>query len=292
MTMRSIIARIVRQEDVNFLLTNRIPRRLATRLLGSLSRIEQPLIRDVSQHLWRFFAEIDLSDAEETHFRSLHHCFVRTLKTGARPIDADPAILVSPCDGILGACGIIRDGAMLQVKGSRYMLRDLLDDDAHAASLHDARYVTLRLTSGMYHHFHAPHDCTVTAVSHIHGDVFNVNPATLRRVGRLFCRNERAVISARLDSSGEGLTLVAVAAILVAGIRLRCVALPTGGARKRRWRTTCDVPVRKGGELGWFEHGSTIIVIAPACFEPCAGVSEGMTIRVGRPLLRRRAVHA
>ena len=287
MTLRAIIARITQQEDVNFLLTNAMPRRLATRLVGWLSRIEQPLMCSLSLRLWRLFADIDLDDAEETRFSSLHHCFTRTLKPGARPIDPDPAILVSPCDGIVGACGIVRDGAMLQVKGSPYALRDLLDDDAHAACLDGSRYVTLRLTSGMYHHFHAPHDCTVTAVSHIHGDVFNVNPATLRRVDRLFCRNQRAVISARLDEGGERLTLIAVAAILVAGIRLRVIALPEAGAR-----TACDVHVRKGCELGWFEHGSTIIVIAPASFEVCAEVEAGTTIRVGRPLLRRHAPHA
>ncbi|WP_428391117.1 archaetidylserine decarboxylase [Lichenicoccus sp.] len=287
MTRASIIARITRQEDVNFLLTNAMPRRLATRLVGWLSRIKQPLICSLLLRLWQVFAEIDFSDAAETRFRSLHDCFTRTLKPGARPIDPDPAILVSPCDGIVGAHGIVRDGAMLQVKGSTYGLRDLLDDDRHAASLNDARYVTLRLTSGMYHHFHAPHDCTVAAVSHIHGDVFNVNTATLRRIDRLFCRNERAVISARLADGGERLTLIAVAAILVAGIRLRAIALPPAGAR-----VTCDVRVRKGCELGWFEHGSTIIVIAPASFEVCADVEAGTMIRVGRPLLRRRAPHA
>ena len=287
MTLHAIIARITQQEDVNFLLTNAMPRRLVTRLVGRLSRIEQPLIRSPSLRLWRLFAEIDLSDAEETRFRSLHHCFTRTLKPGARPIDPDPSLLVSPCDGIVGACGIVRDGAMLQVKGSRYALRDLLDDDRHARSFDGARYVTLRLTSGMYHHFHAPHDCRVTAVAHIHGDVFNVNLATLRRVDRLFCRNQRVVISARLNDGGERLTLIAVAAILVAGIRLRFVALPQAGAR-----TACHVAVRKGCELGWFEHGSTIIVIAPPSFDFCADVQAGRTIRVGRQLLCRRAPHA
>ena len=48
MTVRSHIARICQQEDLNFLLTNRIPRRLATRFMGWFSRIEQPLVRDLS----------------------------------------------------------------------------------------------------------------------------------------------------------------------------------------------------------------------------------------------------
>lgn len=55
MTVRSEISKILQQEDLNFLLTNRIPRRLLTRLMGRFSRIEQPLIRDLSIGIWRFF---------------------------------------------------------------------------------------------------------------------------------------------------------------------------------------------------------------------------------------------
>ena len=81
-------------------------------------------------------------------------------------------------------------------------------------------YITLRLTSSMYHRFHAPYDCNVDSVTHVSGDTWNVNPIALKRVERLFCKNERAVIRTRL-AGGHAVTLVPVAAILVAGIRLR-----------------------------------------------------------------------
>src|ERR1700742_528080 len=98
MTIRSRIMNIVQQEELNFLLTNRIPRRTLTRFMGWFSRIEQPLVRDISLLVWRFFADLDLSDARQTRFRSMHDCFTRTLKDGARPVDMDPDILTSPCD--------------------------------------------------------------------------------------------------------------------------------------------------------------------------------------------------
>src|SRR5271154_4038238 len=116
MTLRSAIMNIVQQEDLNFLLTNRIPRRLLTRFMGWFSRIEQPLVRDVSLRVWRFFADLDLSDAKQTHFRSVHECFTRALKDGARPVDMDPGVLISPCDAIVGASGAVEDGNVLQVK--------------------------------------------------------------------------------------------------------------------------------------------------------------------------------
>jgi len=80
----------------NFLLTNRIPRRLLTQLVGWLSQIEQPLVRDLSIGLWRLFCDLDLSEAKRTHFKSLHDCFTRELKEGVRPLDPDPATLMLP----------------------------------------------------------------------------------------------------------------------------------------------------------------------------------------------------
>ena len=78
------------QEDINFLLTNRIPRRLLTQFMGWFSKIEQPLVRDASIGLWRLFSDLDLSEAKKTKFASLHDCFIRELKDGARPVDPDP----------------------------------------------------------------------------------------------------------------------------------------------------------------------------------------------------------
>ncbi len=277
---------IVQRDELNFLLTNRIPRRALTHFMGWFSRIEQPLVRDISLRVWGFFADLDLSDAKQTVFRSMHDCFTRELKEDARPVDMDPGILVSPCDAIVGAMGVVKDGQVLQVKGSAYALDDLLGDTAHAADFRDGCYVTLRLTSSMYHRFHAPYDCRIISVSHFPGDVWNVNPATLRRIDRLFCKNERAVIRTTLSGTGHewDVTLVPVAAILVAGIRLRFMDLPLRSLGQRTF--PCDASLRKGEEMGWFEHGSTIVVFAPHGFTPNATVREGMTIRSGQPLLR------
>ncbi|HTZ69035.1 MAG TPA: phosphatidylserine decarboxylase, partial [Acetobacteraceae bacterium] len=153
--IRAIIARAARLDYINFLLTNRIPRRLATDFMGWFARIEQPLVYNVSLRIWRLFSDLDLSDAAESRFTSLHACFTRRLRPGARPFVADPAIVASPCDAIVGACGAVTDGHLLQVKGMSYHLAELVDDEAHAASLVGGTYVTLRLTPSMYHRFHA-----------------------------------------------------------------------------------------------------------------------------------------
>jgi len=286
MTLRAQILRVLAQEDLNFLLTNRIPRRLATLFMGWFSRIQQPLVRDLSIALWRFFSDLDLSEAKQPHFRSMHDCFIRQLKEGARPIDGDPKILVSPCDAIVGASGTIAGTRLYQIKGFPYTLAELFCDRVLANAHRDGRYVTLRLTSSMYHRFHAPHDCRVDQVTYISGDTWNVNPIALRRVEKLFCKNERALLRTRLTASGHTITLVPVAAVLVAGIRLHFLDVLLSLRHRGPNVIACDAAFRKGDEIGWFQHGSTIIVFAPDGFSLHENVRENATIRVGEPLMR------
>jgi phosphatidylserine decarboxylase len=287
---RSMLLRIFAQEDINFLLTNRIPRLALTRFMGWFSKLENPLVRRVSMLLWRSFCDVDLTDAAEGDFRSLHAAFIRRLKPGARLVDPDPAVLSSPCDAIVGAFGRIEQGRALQIKGMAYAVDDLLGDAEDAQALGQCWYVTLRLTAGMYHRFHAPHDLTVEQVRYISGDTWNVNPIALRRIERLFCRNERAPITVRLGMSGERIVLVPVAAVLVASIRMPWLdpdlAVRAGGPRV----TPCNTAFAKGEEMGWFEHGSTIVVLAPERWRPEPSLVEGAHIRMGEALLRAQAV--
>jgi phosphatidylserine decarboxylase len=286
MTVRSQLLRLLDQEDINFLLTNRIPRRLATQFIGWFSRIEQPLIRDLSIGVWRLFSDLDLREAKTTQFRSMHDCFTRQLKDGARPIDGRVDILVSPCDAIVGACGAIAGTELYQAKGFPYTLEDLLCDLDLVEAHRNGCYVTLRLTSSMYHRFHAPHDCRIEQVIYISGDTWNVNPIALKRIERLFCKNERAVVRTTLAANGQPVTLVAVAAILVASIRVHCLDGPLNLEHSGPNVMACDAQFRKGEELGWFEHGSTIIVFAPEGFALCDNIRGGATVRVGEPLMR------
>ena len=117
------------QEDLNFLLTNRIPRPALTRFMGWFSRIEQPLVRDFRSRCGGCSADVDLHEAqEEPVSRACTTASSASCSEGARPIDADPDVLVSPCDAIVGACGRDRGNALLQVKGFPYTLEELLGD--------------------------------------------------------------------------------------------------------------------------------------------------------------------
>jgi|SRR5690242_10724367 len=286
MTVRAQILKVLQQEDLNFLLTNRIPRRLATQFMGRFSRLEQPFVRDLSIAVWRLFSDLDLREAKKTQFASLHDCFIRELKDGARSIDRRNDILISPCDAIVGACGKLAGTTLFQAKGFPYTLEDLLCDRNLVELYRNGAYVTLRLKSSMYHRFHAPHDARIERVRYISGDTWNVNPIALKRIERLFCKNERAVVQIKLAASGQAVTLVAVAAILVASIRLHCLGTTFDRNYQGRSVIDCASSVGKGDELGWFEHGSTIIVFAPEAFVLCDEIRDGAAIRMGEPLMR------
>lgn len=289
------LQRLALNEDINFLLTNRVPRATLTRFMGWFSRIRHPWVRNASMAVWRTFTDIDLSEAKKTSFDSLHDCFVRELKPGARPLDPSPDALVSPCDAIVGACGRIGEDPAAQVfqaKGFPYPLTDLLGDDAHARAMIDllrgGSYVTLRLTSSMYHRFHAPAPLTLKHVTYHSGDTWNVNPIALKRIERLFCKNERAALHARLDD-GTPLLLVPVAAILVASMRLRAVDVALNAQYRGPHQLPCNARYDKGEQMGWFEHGSTVLVFIPPGFALANGVEAGHRIRMGEALLRRAA---
>jgi phosphatidylserine decarboxylase len=287
MNARSSATRLGALDRLNFVLTNRVPRALLTRLMGRFSRIRQPLVRELSIALWQRFGDLDLRDAKKSRFDSLHDCFTRELRDGARPIDADPDVLASPCDAIVGACGPVFGADVFQAKGLTYRLAELLNDDELAHTYRDGCYATLRLTAGMYHRFHAPHDCTVEQVTVVPGDLFNVNPPAVALIERLYCHNERAVIRCRLRQGAELLTLVPVAAILVGSIRLHFVDLLLHLGYRGPERIDCAVPLAKGAEMGWFEHGSTLLLFAPGGFALCDGISAGARIRMGQRLMRR-----
>jgi phosphatidylserine decarboxylase len=174
---------------------------------------------------------------------------------------------------------------MLQVKGSSYTLPDLLGGRALVDAHRDGTYVTLRLTPAMYHRFHAPEACDIHEVLHVPGDAWNVNPATLRRIDRLYCRNERAVVPLRLHDSAEAVTLVPVAAILVASLQFTFLDEALTLRSRGPARIACRATFRRGDELGHFRQGSTIVVLGTRGLRLADGVREGAILRMGEALM-------
>lgn len=289
MKIQHQLQKFLLQEDLNFLLTNRIPRITLTRFMGWWSQLRHPWIVKGSIAVWRWFTDLDLSESKQQQFTSLHACFTRELLPGSRPIDSDPAVMSSPCDCIVGACGSILEGRVYQAKGFPYTLASLLNAkelvNHWGQVLEGGTFVTMRLTSSMYHRFHAPCDAHLSQVTYISGDTWNVNPIALSRIKALFCKNERAVLQMKTPQ-GVPFLLVPVAAVLVASMRFHAVDVLLNLQYKGANDIACDADYVKGQEMGWFEHGSTILMFVPPGYALADGVENGVQIRMGEPLLR------
>lgn len=285
-SVNSWIQQLTNMEALNFLLTNRIPRNFSTKMMGRFSRIKNPLVAKASIGLWKTFVDdLKLDEAEATHFDSMHECFIRTLKPGARPIDAREDIVTSPCDAVVGAHGNIKDTQLYQIKGFPYSLEDLLGDSIDIDKYRNGRYITLRIKSSMYHRFHAPLDCNVKQVHYISGDTWNVNPITLKRVEKLFCKNERAIIDLDVPKGWGSMALVPVAAILVASMKFDCLEETLDLNYQGKNTLDCDASYEKGQHMGYFQHGSTIVLLCDENYDFASSVKEGEIIRVGQALM-------
>jgi phosphatidylserine decarboxylase len=125
-------------------------------------------------------------------------------------------------------------------------------------------------------------------VTYISGDTWNVNPVALKRVQELFCKNERAVLH-MTTQEGVPFLVVPVAAVLVASMRLHAVDVLLNLRYKGPNELRCDATYFKGQEMGWFEHGSTILIFVPPGFACAQGIAPGERIRMGQALLKKPA---
>ncbi len=284
--MTSVVQALSKREQLNFLLTNRIPRRRLTIFMGWYSQIESPLLTRFSIWLWMLFAEdLKLQDAKKQNFSSLGECFTRELKKGLRPIDKHPELVTSPCDAIVGEYGDVQGTQVFQAKGFPYDISELIPNLLINHKYRNGKYITLRLKSSMYHRFHAPIDCSVNKVTYISGDTWNVNPVALKRIEKLFCKNERAVVELHSNHPTSGIALVPVAAILVASMKFNFLPQVLNLEYQGPNSIPCDAQFNKGDEMGYFQHGSTIILFATSNYQFCEGLEKGKQIKMGQALL-------
>jgi phosphatidylserine decarboxylase len=274
------------RDELAFAIGNWLPRRALTRFMHWLARRQERWLVQSLIRVWRHAGGLDLSEALDSQFATLNACFTRQLKPDARTLDPDESAVLSPCDGIVMACGRVREGLVLQAKGHTFSLDELLHDVALSAVYRSGSWVTLRLTPDMYHRFHAPASGRIVRVDWFPGDLWNVHPPAVARIPRLYCRNERAVL--RLETDPFGLiSLVPVAAIMVGSLRVRGIEplldpdypgpatmVPAKGMER----------VARGQELGWFEQGSTIIVLLPETVALDSGMQPGARLKMGTRL--------
>jgi phosphatidylserine decarboxylase len=225
-----------------------------------------------------------------SRYATFNEFFTRALKAGARPIDSDPASIVSPVDGTVSAIGRIEGNTLYQAKDRTFSLAALLAGPAaENARFVDGSFATIYLAPFNYHRIHMPCDGALTRARYVPGRLFSVNLATAALIDRLFARNERVVCV--FDEGAPPFALVLVGALFVGSMSTRWhgeVSPGGAGARELRVSTGAARQLAKGEEFARFNMGSTVILLLPPGSAMwLADLSVGSRVQVGQRLARR-----
>ena len=268
-------------------LSNPALSRLMARLADA--RLPGPVLRALLRSYVRAY-RVDLSEAAEPleAYSTFNAFFTRRLRPGARPVASDAGLIVSPSDSRLQSFGSVPPGARLdQIKGRSYALAALLGDEAEAEAFTGGVHATLYLSPSMYHRVHFPVGGRVVAWRYLPGRLYPVNAMAVRHVEGLFTVNERVVVTIESEDVGP-VAVVLVGATNVGRMTLSFAGLSTNaGAPPVAVRLAQPLPVRRGDELGAFNLGSTVVLLAADPGLAPAGVREGEIVRVGQPLWRK-----
>jgi phosphatidylserine decarboxylase len=266
-----------------------LPQHFLSRIVYKLMRCENTWIKNTLISLISRAAGINREEAlspDPADYVSFNAWFTRALKPSARTFDADQQAFLSPCDGRISETGSLEKNRILQAKGKNYTLQDLLADDPLCSQLVDGYFSTIYLSPRDYHRIHMPLTGRLQRMIHVPGRLFSVAPYTARQVPRLFARNERVI--AIFNTDVGPLVMVLVGAMLVSSTETVWAGEVTPNKNKDVSITDYpegDVTLSRGDEMGRFNMGSTVILLAPSgALKSLDSVGAGDVVKVGEKL--------
>ncbi|GMR20487.1 MAG: archaetidylserine decarboxylase [Gammaproteobacteria bacterium] len=264
-----------------------LPTHLITRISYSLARIEWPPIKNRFIDLYLYLNPVNLDEAEITDryaYGTLNSFFTRALKPGARPIYEGSNNWVSPVDGTISQIGKIKEGRIFQAKGQDYSLHELMGGKERlAAPFINGRFATIYLSPQDYHRIHMPLAGDLRETVYLPGRLFSVAPHTVRAVPQLFSRNERLVCC--FETASGPIAVVMIGAINVAAME----TVWQGSMPHEGQGGVChalfgddNIHLHKGTEMGRFNLGSTVILLASDNVTWDASLKEGVKLELGQ----------
>lgn len=267
-----------------------IPKQLLSQSMHWFMQVEVRWIKNATIKLLTKIYKIDISEAENEDLESYPHFnafFTRALKAEVRPIDDNPQNWCSPVDGVVSQSHPIQGNQLIQAKCHDYTLEALLGGDIDYAQ----RYINgdaavIYLSPKDYHRIHMPTDGQLVSMTYVPGDLFAVNPATVRSIPGLFARNERLII--RFNNTYGDFCLIMVGAIFVGSMETvwEGKITPEYGPTIRHWDYQAESKhYQKGQEIGRFNMGSTVVLLTPAEKMPSLGqITQNSPIKMGEML--------
>ena len=256
---------------MNLLLQKLLPHFLVTWLIGKLAHCQNRLVKNSFIKGFIRYHKVDMQLAEQPDYRAYNTFsafFTRAIKSELRPVTAGELDIASPVDGTTSEFGTISQTKLLQAKGLDYQLIDLIGGDNHLVrQFENGNYATFYLSPRDYHRVHMPFSGTLRSITHIPGKLFSVSPSLTSILPNVYVSNERAVF--RFDSAIGPFLVVLVGAMGVGSIATSWAGAVTNHSETET--STVDYPAtgpqsltfERGQELGYFDMGSTVIVVFP-----------------------------
>ncbi len=275
-------------ERLRALLFYILPHHAISQCVFLVARIRWKPFKNLAIWTYTRLHAVDLEQAviEDAYaYDSLNAFFTRALKPEARPLQNRDNGWVCPVDGAVSQAGVIDNGRIFQAKGRNYSLLELLGgDETMAAPFANGRFATLYLSPRDYHRIHMPTDARLKSMAYVPGRLFSVAAWTVKAIPRLFARNERVVCEFQTGSGP--MVMVLVGAINVSATETTWHGLVTGegrGITKTRYADG-EISLNQGDEMGRFNLGSTVILIATEVFELDPEIKAGATVRMGKSI--------
>jgi len=269
-----------------------VPFKGLTVLAGYFSNLESPFIKGLLIKLFCYFYNPDLTESVESDtnkYNSFNEFFTRKLKSGSRPINPDVNIITSPVDGRVVQLGNIVKETLIQAKGITYSVSDLIKDKSLAKTFKEGFFVTIYLAPTNYHRIHSPFGGTIEKTKYLEGNLYSVNAKSTQKIKSLYSNNERTFYYIKSDNFYYG--LVSVGAAMVGSIVpfWNTETNPTKRNLIGMWNEGPEKDIKavnKGQELGYFQMGSTVILLFPSGIEADKNfLYESKAVKFGEELI-------
>jgi phosphatidylserine decarboxylase len=256
-------------------------------LMFHLARIRSPGFKNLFIGIFVKLYKVDLSESEFEIVKSypdFSAFFTRALKPSARPLDPNPLALLSPVDGYVSAMGPVRNGTMIQAKGFEYSVGDLLGGSKTAAFFQKGSFCTIYLAPHNYHRIHMPANGKLREWGYQPGRLFSVSVGAVDRIPGVFTRNER--VFSVFETDFGPLAIVMVGALFVGSMETvwNGRVTPPHGHEAGAYSPMSPVVLLRGREMGRFNMGSTVILLAPPGMVAWRPLQKAQALRMGTAL--------
>ena len=265
-----------------------IPHYIFSRITFIITRTKNPLVPTLIKLYVKFF-KVDMRECvnqSPNDYQTFCEFFTRKLKPSVHKIDKAKNSIVSTCDGTITQYGDIDNNTILQVKGKRISILDLIQNNNKSDDIFmDGCFMTIYLSPKDYHRVHMPYHGKLAFTSHIPGRLFSVAIHAVNKINNLYARNER--LSCLFKNENFTFAVVFIAAINVSSIEVKWkgeVSPPYPKKTITTNHTKKKIILSKGEELGMFKSGSTVIILFDKNVKLLSSIKRGQKIRVGQKI--------